>query len=121
MNNLIFEQLKKCKTCVLPSYTIEDEKLFIHKQDSVVHQSFPFQIGHYYQIKLADYIINEPQSFTLSSNWNKGSKPINPNMIVCIDQILGKMIYIKGTYVDLPNIWEGWVPSKSIQLIKEVT
>lgn len=77
-------------------------------------------------IELASYIINPPANFDLHKNWNHNIKPTDRFMLCEVIQDIGKMVKIRGVGYDitfdtpLEQLWEGWVPKKSITIIKEI-
>lgn len=112
MNKFIKEQLKKCKT-KLPDWNDNTTELFISikSKHSDINQS-----GNLH-IKIENYIINEPSTFTLSSNWNGGTKPPENEMIVEIINKAGKMYKVKGFGINTNINWEGWLPEKGFEIL----
>ncbi len=119
MNKFIKQQLDKVKKCILPSYDEDTLQIVIPKQE-IVNNNLDLIVGHFYRVKLADYIINEPSNFTLSTNWNHGLKPKEPNLNIEVQKIVGKMIYVNSTTVQSGDMWEGWLPFKSITILEEI-
>lgn len=118
MNLIIEQQLKKCKVASIPYFDKNTTHLIIPK---VTVQNEEVCIpGHYYLIEIEDYVINEPPQYTLSSNWNKGTKPPEHRMKVDILQIMGKMVKINGIGDNTDITWEGWLPLKSFKVLKEL-
>ena len=70
--------------------------------------------------------MNPPEGFTLHVNWNKNIIPKDKHMKCEVTEIMGKMIKINGVGFDFINkkdlntTWEGWIPKKSILLLKEI-
>ena len=64
-----------------------------------------------YKIKIADYVINPPDTFSLANTWNNGTKPTLKEQKMVVVQILGKMVKVKS----LDEEWTGWLPMKSIE------
>lgn len=122
MNSFIKEQLKKCKVAELPNLEQAKEVLFIPKKEP---EKEP-ELNHYYIIELEDYVINEPEGFTLSANWNKGTKPTCSYYKVQVVQLLGKMVKVSGisydviNSTDLSDVWTGWLPRASFHIKKEL-
>lgn len=115
MNKIIKKQLTKVREATIPDFDDNTTNLLIHKLgENHLRQNC------YYQIKLENYIINEPENFTLSSNWNGGSKPTDFYMNVEIVKIMGKMIKVNGVGVNDGLLWEGWLPQKGFKIIKEL-
>lgn len=83
-------------------------------------------LNGYYLIKLADYVINEPENFSLSYDWNQGTKPTTHYNKVQVNQLRGKMVnltcvgYDYENQKDLNNVWTGWVPFKSITILTQL-
>lgn len=120
MNKFIKQQLEKVKKCVLPPYDENTLQLIIPKQEIVNSNNLDLIIGHFYRVKLADYIINEPSNFTLSTNWNHGLKPKELYLNIEVQKIMGKMVYVNSTTVQSGDMWEGWLPFKSITILEEI-
>lgn len=128
MNQLIFNELNNIKTTVLPEYDLNTTRIHIVKQTktNIANKDERLIIGKSYIILIADYIINEPDNFTLSANWNKGTKPPNVYMNIYVTNIIGKMIQVNGYSYDIINninladSWQGWLPEKAIKIIKVV-
>lgn len=124
MNPIIRKQLENCRVANVPNFTEETTVLRIPKGSDMTVS--PYQVGKYYILELADYIINPPPDFTLASNWNKGSVPTHKYYKCEILQTMGKMVKIIGsgydikTNLDANTVWEGWVPQKGIKLIQEL-
>ena len=71
-------------------------------------------------------LLEPSDNFTLHTNWNKGIVPTDKYMKCIVEQFLGKMIKITGIGYDYENqidkqtSWEGWLPTDSITIIKEI-
>lgn len=122
MNSLIKQQLEKCKVAQVPSFNETDTEIFIPKK-----QPEPtVQVNKYYLIELEDYILHEPDGFTLSANWNRGSVPTCKHYIALITQSMGKMFKTECTGYDvssqstLEKQWKGWLPREGFHIIKEL-
>lgn len=119
MNKFIKQQLDKTKECIIPPYSENDTEIFIPKK-TIEDKPEGMIIGHFYRIKIADYIINEPDNFTLSSNWNHGTKPKENILNIELQKIMGKMIYVNSTTYYSGEMWEGWLPSKAVTVLEEI-
>lgn len=123
MNKYVIEELKKCKVAQLPPYDNTTRQLVIPKACNVDQYLQP---GKCFLIKLEPYILNPPEGFTLHDNWNQGRKPPQQFMKAEISQVMGKMVKITGLGYDYTNqmdtnqIWEGWLPKKSIEIIGDI-
>lgn len=123
MNPLIEKQLKLVEVAQLPPY-INGNIINIPKHQN--EKITELQIGHFYLIKVEDYIIKPFEGFTLHDNWNKGIPPKHKYMSVEVLKIMGKMIRINSIGYDFENKvtiqddWEGWLPKSSIEIIKEI-
>ena len=124
MNKFIKKELEKIRAEYTP---YDDSTTAIHFYKSrtgapVSNQEFV--VGTKYRIMIENYILHEPQNFTLSSNWNNG--------IIPKSKILeGKLIDIKGNMLqwDLigfdddkqcikDDIYRGlWLPKESITIL----
>ena len=124
MNKFAKSALDKCKVAQLPPY-----------DDSTLHLSIPkhtvpivntLKENDCVVLEFKDYILNPPQGFTLHDNWNKGIRPKFKIVKACISQIMGKMIKISCigydtiTDTDICEMWEGWIPSDSIEILKRL-
>lgn len=122
MNKFIKSELLRCQVDI-PDFDDSTTHLVIYRQSKPEYELVQ---GHFYIIELASYIINEPSNFTLSVNWNNGTKPAVQYNKVEVSQIMGKMIklncvgYDIDSGLDLNCVWSGWVPSKAIKIIKEL-
>lgn len=118
MKKLIKDQLQKCKVASIPYFDENTTHLIIPK--ITAQEESECLPGHYYLIELEDYIVNEPSHYTLSSNWNKGTKPSEHRLKIDVIQLLGKMVQV-NSIGDSNNIpWTGWLPLKSFKIIKEL-
>lgn len=119
MNKFIKQELDKVKIS-LPPYNEETLTLVIPKQTSPQFTADDLQVGGVYVIHIEDYIINEPANFTLSANWNKGTKPDDNRLYAQIASINGKMIGVKTKGVNTNTLWAGWLPRKSITILEDM-
>ena len=123
MNKYIFEELKKCKVAKLPPYDSTTKHMTIPKADNINQL---LDIGKCYLIQLEPYILNPPEGFSLHENWNKNIKPPQEFLKVEISQVMGKMIKVNALGYDYKNsrdtdeLWEGWLPRKSISILQEL-
>ena len=124
MNPIIKKQLEKCKVANIPDFT-EDTRIIHIPKGSLLNVT-QYQVGKCYVVELADYVVNPPEGYTLSSNWNKGTVPKYKYYKCEIVKIVGKMICILGCgfdhvhQVDTNDLWEGWVPQDGIKLLQEL-
>lgn len=115
MNKEIEKELNKCKIAKIPEYDDSTLEIVIPK-----HNSLDILENHYYSIKIEDYIINEPDNFTLSSNWNNNTKPPEIFLNVKIEKIMGKMIKVDSIGRDTSKVWNGWLPRKAVEILEEI-
>lgn len=121
MNNRIKRELHKVLTANLPDFTDDTDTMIIPKMTQII-----LQPNHCYIIKVEDYIIHPYEGFTLHDDWNKGIVPEDKYMKCSIINFMGKMInidavgYNPDTDTDTGKIWSGWLPIKSITIIKEI-
>ena len=66
MNKFIKKELEKCRI-KLPEYNDDTTYLFIPRNEDVKNLE-ELKINHFYLFEVADYIINEPPTFTLSAS-----------------------------------------------------
>lgn len=114
MQKFIKQQLLKVNIA-LPEWDDNTTHMIISRDYSTEKKN-RFTVGGNYDIIIEDYIINEPSNFTLSANWNGGTKPPEHHMSVTIVQIMGKMIKISGVGKTSGTHWEGWLPQKGIKV-----
>lgn len=67
MNDILYDQLKKCKVANIPEFDKFSIKLVIPK-GSKVETKKDIEINHYYKIEVEDYIINPYDGFNLHDN-----------------------------------------------------
>lgn len=117
MNILIDKELKNTKICKLPQYCDDTNHIIIEKgvRDK---DSIELEVGKYYQIQLKDYIVNPPDNFTLHVQWNNNIIPEDNLLNVEVKQLMGKMIKVSGTGVNVKCIWTGWLPEESFIIEK---
>ena len=115
MNRYIKEQLNKCKLANIPDFAEDDLEIIIPKYNNI--DLLP---NLYYNIKIEDYIINEPDNFTLSSNWNRGTKPPENLLSIRIEEIQGKMIKVDAIGKSTNKVWNGWLPRKAITILEKI-
>ena len=124
MNPIIKKQLEKCTVANIPVFTDDDLVITIPK-GSILNVT-PYQVGKCYIVEIADYVIDPPDGFSLSSNWNKGTCPKYKRYKREIVKIVGKMICILGCGIDpssgaeTNDLWQGWVPQAGIKLLQEL-
>lgn len=124
MNNIIKAQLERCSVADIPPIN-DDLQHFVVKKKVRLTAS-DLQVNHYYILELADYILNEPEGFTLSSNWNKGVVPKSKHLKCCITKRMGKMVFVEGigfdldTKTDNSDSFNGWLPAAGIKVIGEL-
>lgn len=107
MSNNLINALNKCK--IANVLKISDDQFIIKK-----HTELELIISHFYNVEVANYIINEPPNFTLSCNWNNGTVPPETNLNIQVLDIQGNMIKVDAIGVSTNKVWEGWLPKKSI-------
>lgn len=124
MNPFIKEQLNLVRVANLPPFDDTTLHLIIPRSDNDINKSI--SIGKNYIIELASYIVNPSENFNLHDNWNNGNIPKYIYLKCSVEAILGKMIKIKSNAIDMKTLsdidykWEGWLPYKSITIIKEL-
>ena len=126
INPLIKEQLEKCNI-KLPYYDDNTARLIIPKQQVNERREISLQIGRYYVIRIAKYILYPPENFTLDSNWNNGIHPQSEYMIATPVKFVGKMVQFDGCGYDfynrksLDDVYNGlWLPQSGIKIIEEI-
>ena len=124
MNWVIKRELEKIRA-PLPEYNDDTTLIEIQKEGNI--KTFQFEEGSSYVIKLADYILNEPPNFTLSSNWNKGVIPRSKYLIVEVTKLMGKMLQVNGSGYDIDDgvlksdTYMGlWLPCGGVEMIDKL-
>lgn len=124
MNPLIREQLKKIRLTHLPEYDDNTTHIVISRRTTPVKGGLVE--GKCYLIQVEDYIVHPFDGFNLHDNWNKGIPPKHCFMKVEVGKIMGKMVKVNSVGYDFKNkldtndVWEGWLPEKSITVIEEI-
>ena len=121
MNNTIKKELEKVRI-KLPDYNDDTIKMFIPKGGNT------FRIGGTYLIRIPNYILNEPDGFTLSTNWNQGRKPRTNILYAQYIKKLSTMIQFNlygwneqtQSVIETDYYKDFWLPEESITIIKEV-
>ena len=124
MNQFVKEQLQKCKVANLPPYS-DDTLSMVIPRVTAPHNA-PLVKDHCYLLQLEPYILNPPEGFSLHDNWNKGVKPVCEFVKAEVCEVMGKMVKINSvgfdykTQTDTCDMWEGWLPIKSIKIVSEL-
>lgn len=114
MNKLIKDELDKIKN-ILPPYDENTLELYIPKKKE--NNSY-LEEGVKAKIKIASYIINPYDSFTLADNWNNGTKPDDEILNVEVLQVMGKMIRVNSSGDSTKTVWSGWLPKGAIEILE---
>lgn len=123
LDSRIKAQLMKVTQCELPRYDDATTEMIIPCTSNKEVQGVDFCCENKYRIELAGYLLIDNENFAFHSNWNQGRVPKDTVMDVEIIQLMGKMIKVKGYGIDIGadmpngNIWEGWLPKKSVKII----
>lgn len=124
MNKYIKRELEKIRA---KSTEYDDNTEVIHFYISntpspTVDQQFT--LGTRYRIQVENYIIKEPKTFTLSSNWNNGVVPTSRVMEGVVTRVQGNMIqwdlqgFDNEAQVLKSDTYRGlWLPRKSITIL----
>lgn len=124
MNQFVKEQLQKCKVASLPPYS-DDTMTMVIPKAAAAYRSVVLK-NHCYLLQLEPYILNPPEGFSLHDNWNKGTKPLHEFVKAEICEVMGKMVKVNSvgfdykTQTDTNDMWEGWLPMKSIKIVSEL-
>lgn len=116
MNKFIKDQLSKVRYASVPEFNDSTTELLIPKGE--VKPEAEFVVNNYYLVEFEDYILYPFEGFTLHENWNNGKAPVDKRMNIEVLQIMGKMIKIHGVGETTHNMWEGWIPKKSMKILK---
>ena len=124
MNEVIKRELEKIHV-PLPDYNDDTTHIVIPQR--IVDNSPKFEVAKSYIVSLEDYIIHEPQGFTLSSNWNKGVVPVSKCMIIQVRELVGKMLkvyargYDQSTNEYLPDMYyDLWLPQDGVNILQRL-
>ena len=118
------QQLNMCKVAEIPACTSDATHIIIPRKMPTPEERF--EVGRQYLVELAGYITNPPNDFDLHANWNHGVVPKDTYMTCVCVQLMGKMVKIEGAGYDyetrtpLDSRWTGWVPLKSITIIRKL-
>ena len=124
MNPLIKAQLEKVRVATLPEY--DEGTTVLHIPKRTASDPLILEQDKCYIIKVEDYILNPPDGFTLHTNWNNNVAPKHKYMKVDVCRVIGKMIKVNSigydidAGTDIPSMWEGWLPEKSITVISRL-
>lgn len=124
MNPLIKKQLDKVSVAKLPHFDDNTTKLVIPMRSA--NDTIVLEEGKCYIIQIEDYILNPPEGFTLHTNWNNNKIPKHKIMKIDVRKVMGKMIKVNSIGYDIINkvnindVWEGWLPEKSITVIERI-
>ena len=124
MNPLIKKQLDKVRVVKLPHFDDNTDKLVIPVRS--VNDPIVLEEDKCYIIQIEDYILNPPEGFTLHTNWNNNKIPKHKIMKIDVIKVMGKMIKVNSIGYDIINkvnindVWEGWLPEKSITVIERI-
>lgn len=124
MNSFAKKALDKCKVAQLPPYDEDTLHIHIPKHDVPIFETL--KQDDCLVLEFMDYILNPPEGFTLHDNWNRGVKPKFKTVKACISQVMGKMVKLSCIGYDIDNdldiceMWEGWIPSDGMKIIKRL-
>ena len=117
------EQLKKVISVDIPDFG-DSDKIIIKKRKPT---SADLMVeNHAYVISIDDAVLTPNDSSNLQGNWNNGTLPKHKTMKVSVDRIMNRMIKVTGigydptTNTDIADVWEGWLPDKSITILGEI-
>lgn len=126
MNKFIKEELLKCKSVEIPTFTDDTLQIIIPRRSEQILDAEKFELNQCYLVHLEEYIIKPYPGFTLHDNWNKGVVPKYQDMKIYVNKKIGKMIFVDAIAYDATNgtdinySWSGWLPEGSINIIKKI-
>ena len=122
MNKYIKRELEKCKVAQIPEFDESTTQLLISRTGKGIITQVTGELyqGQKYLIQVENYIVNPFPGFDLHDNWNNGIIPTDKQMEIKVDQIMGKMIKVSAIGYSDRKPWNGWLPRKSIHIIKEL-
>lgn len=115
MNPIIKQQLSKISAIDIEDVPEDVKVIEIPKRTNLADT---IQIGDCFYVELEDYLLQNSDTYTLHANWNGGKIPKSKQYFCEIKKIMGKMIYISGTFDS--DSWEGWLPKKSVKFIRRI-
>ena len=124
MNPLIKTQLDKIRGVVMPDYDDNTSQMNIPIRP--IDAPITLEQDKCYIVSVEDYILNPPDGFTLHTNWNNNKIPKHKYMKIDVSKIMGKMVKVNSigynieTNVNINEMWEGWLPEKSITIIERL-
>lgn len=117
MNKFIKKELQKINP-TMSEWDDNTTKIHIDKIGTPTPRADSgFVVGSNYELRVEEYIINPPPSFTLASNWNFNTVPPERELYAMCIQVMGKMIKFKCRGKTTNIEWEGWLPQKSITVL----
>lgn len=124
MNPIIKSQLSKCTVAKIPPYNDDTIHIIIPKKKE--SEITKYQVNKCYIVELSDNFVNLDKDSAFVCNWNGGILAKHKYYKCAIVKVMNNMIKITGFGYDLINdtetidMWEGWVPSDDIQIVKEL-
>lgn len=125
MNPLVEAQLKKIMEIVDIDFDDKTAHISI-PQNSIAQNPNSLSVDCCYLVSVDDYILNPPDGFVLHTNWNNNRIPKDKVMKIDVITRMGKMIKVNSIGYDMKNkvstnnVWEGWLPEKSITVIERL-
>lgn len=124
MNQIIIEQLKKCRVAKVPPFDENTTHLVIDLKST--KDGSHFIPSHYYIIELDDCLLSKEQSAVLHQNWNNNIFPQAKCLKCECVRVMGDMVkvdgigYDKEKKADIMIAWGGWLPVKNITVLGEL-
>lgn len=122
MNNIIKDQLKKCRVAVIPNFEDSATHIYINKVCYI--QTSNMLPNHIYVIKIKPGVKNNN---TIAFNWNGGRKPLYDYYRAEKVGEMGNMIKLNGIAIDIntgENIYTqsfyGFLPNDGFEILEEV-
>jgi len=119
INKLILKQLEKVQDAQISEYDVIKHCYYISKKKDI-----KYEVNHQYLIQLNRVVMSKDTVW--ASNWNAGRYPTHEFMKIDVSKRLGDMIYVTGLYYnnetneDINEMWEGWICTTEIHLVKEL-
>lgn len=113
INKFTLRELEKIQH-LLPTNWRETTHFNVGCVDNIPKSSI--NVGDKFTIKIENYIINQPENFSLSENWNHGTVPPEEILDIEVLQLMGKMTKVKAVGKCTRIAWEGWLPNKSFKI-----
>ena len=109
MNKFTQMELEKVKHLLPEGWTPQITHIVV---GDVAH---PIRVGNRFVIQIEDYVIDQPDSFSLSQNWNANTVPPETQLYITLLEIKPGMIRVDAVGRTNEQKWQGWIPTNAIK------